>query len=389
MSENKDFPTTDKYKIGVDVDLQHKSLCADFRDCAAVYSSQETIKKLIHNLTGRDDVNLMHFEEKGSNAYHAGSDTIMLAPSRVGIDTFMWITKDNLPPNIPEQLTPDLLFHLVALHETEHVTQFSLEKTDDGQDVTSIKSTLVQGHNPNYNLMSDIAKEVDADLAIIKHLENLDLPNVAQFWKDMRSVASFVVHFPLSSPDGMPHDTTAILHHFETTGKVLDPDHLIDEKLDLAGKIHDKLGINRDFLSTMMVINTTPPLETLEAKLQEESVRKDLLMRPQQIMTAVQELLNEGQLTGLQKWEAENYMDAMHRLGYTPEPAGDYTNKAANALKTHFGYTIPDKTIPRAGEPLLPKPPAESPLPIPTSEPQSPIEVIQPKPIPIIPSPIA
>ena len=343
---DKAFPTTDTYMLEVNVDLNSPLLEEAFtRAMNGQPSSHEILKEMMDSLHGRQGIALD--ADAGRSAYSIMLQQVGLGPEDIG--AFLAVSPDNLPPNIPEELTPELMTHLFALHESEHVTQFTY-KTDEKEGYVipdTIQRTFMREDPdtiPDLDSVDSI-KEVDGDLAVVTHLDEMDLGHVSQFWLDGRICASFNHKFTESAYNHYEHDASSIVSYFRETGQVIDPAEFLEHKNELMTKIQPAI-MGMDKQAIIGVLTEYPTLSRDQITQFTEIMNNgeyDLKpdVRPQTILFAVQELLDDGALDGLQKWEAENYVAAMGRLGYEPVqphiPEMSYEDQIRDILENNMG----------------------------------------------------
>ena len=192
----------------------------------------------------------------------------------------------------------------------------------------SLISTVFTDRVPTHGLAEEIVKEVDSDNAVIQYLKDSGQDDMAQFWLDMRMSRSFMAQFLSTSTESTEHDTASIVANFQKTEEVLDINHFIEQKQALMEVVRQEMGMGErnhnlsimsDYPDAMQAIRYN---ENLDIKKYEQAIT----VKPQGIMHVVKTLLAEDKLDGMQKWEAENYMESMERLGY--EPDADYSYEA-------------------------------------------------------------
>jgi len=345
LENQHEIPVTNSFNIAADINIRDEGLAESLKKSAMGEATQQEKIEMIQALIGRD-VKVSYKEERGSS-YSYRTDDIAL-----GQESLTWllgVSKDNLPPNIPEAFTPELSAHLTALHESEHATQY-VGKRDSvtGNAIGRIESfTISDRPIIEYGLAEEIIKEADSDHVIMQHLDDLELPEVKEFYLDARMTRSFVTQFLSSRDESHEHDTASLLRHFEETGEVIDVDHFVEEKRALMEKINNEFGFGVD-----EYFNVFMDYEIDSRRLSEDQgqYQLDLAVKPQQLMHAVQSLLDKGELDGVQKWEAENFMSSMERLGY--EPDGNYTIEAQirDVLHNKMGFPFKD---PQNNEPEM------------------------------------
>jgi len=338
-----DAPTTDKYNLEVRSNLKDPKLSDSFYE--AVHGEQKPgLSKVIDSVLGktREDRLLdvaqsvarrdfsAEYSEDGENNYSASYAHLTLAP--ISIKDLMRTYPDNLPPNIPHNLNQNLLEHIVTLHETEHVTQNKIEHVE-GRGFFIVSNV----HNVADSIEKDWVHEMDADLAVVKYLECLGYFDVAQFWLDGILVNSFTGQFPLSGAETLIDDVSSTIAHYSDTGEVLDFKYFALQKLSLLTKVQVEMNASHDEMNN--IIQDYPDFLS--------EVPKEFIpyfaAKPQGVMHAVQTLLDKGDLKDMEKWEAENYMAAMERLGYEPDPNYSYSDQLRDTLENKMGLA-PDST---------------------------------------------
>jgi hypothetical protein len=339
MGEMERFPTTDQYKLGVNVDTSSLLLKQHFQDAVAGKPSKVGTPELIKSLVGRDDVKVIDANNSISG-YAFKKDELYLNPSELTLVKLLHVAADNLPPNIPHELAPELLSHLMELHEAEHVTQYSfLKGQNTGMVITdSLRSTITGGSVDAEDLKLHIVAELDADLPVLKHLRDMGLDNVAQFWEDARTNVSYVDSFMSLGKEITWHDTSSLNSYYEETGKLIDLDSYISARKSLTLEIMDKMHFSEDEVKRIKA--DYPNLKENEKVIALNSSaegKASVSVRPQGLLYAVQSLLEKGELKGLQKWDAENYVKAMDRLGYTADPNYTYEAHMRDVIENKLG----------------------------------------------------
>lgn len=345
MADKFTIPTTDDFNLDVDINLERKRLHRLFERSASGEASLDDSTKILRAMIGRKP-NVIDGE--GGNSYQPSTDTFRISPPP-SLAFYLGVSENNMPPNISESVTPELMHHLKLVHEAEHATQFIFKRDEQTGEIdqTSARFEISNRSPYAYGLEEEIIKEADADLAVQKYLEDIGEPEVAQFILDARMSRSFVEQYLASSDDSYEHDTSSILQHFKETGDVIDVETFIYEKSALMDKINKEVGFGLYDLSSM-VSEYDVTREQLRAMQMEHQT--ELAIRPQGVMHAVQSLLERGELEGLQKWEAENYMAAMTRLGYEPQENYDYESQLRNVLENGMGLQKkPEEPTPMKG----------------------------------------
>lgn len=342
-TQSLEIPVTGQFVIRPDIDLKHPLVEAQFQRAARGETvSHEAVSAMIRAVVGPGHRFGITHDETDDSEYNWYKGTFNLS-GRETIAGFMKVAPDNLPPNIPKELTPELFHHLVALHEAEHVTQTSFENDKvTGKPVPSSGKKLFVRDDEGLAgfLPVKIIGEADADNTVLTALDQMELPHVSQFWLDMRICASFTGKFFETPDKAYKHETSSVLSHFRETGDVLDMDIFIPQKNELMAKIQrevmgfDMVGITE---ISGRVLKDYPRLSfdqveqfgvAMQEKVREMQADPSVQVKditPQGMMSVVGGLLEAGKLGGLQKWEAENYMAAMNRLGYEaiPQPKVD------------------------------------------------------------------
>jgi len=351
--EKDKFLTTDNYKLGVDIDL---SLSEEFFKALQQESMEDVLPSVVKRAVGRDDIKILVDPTASAGGvggcYEIYDDRVSVDPGKNTqyiVSSFSIIAPDNLPPNIPEELTPELFGFLMALHESEHVTQYTFEGS-----IFKKQQTEFDPRAPDFGCddkqVSEIAEtiiaEVDAELAVLKFLREQEMNHVAQFYLDMRCVSSFTKTCPYLFEKNLDHDVSTIISHYEETGEVLDPDKFLEEKKELLDKLHKEMGVGSEWIDSIMTKNQSDGIRKLHPAEIESVVKQLPPMPPQVIMHALQSLLDKGELDGLQKLEAENFIEAVKHMGYEPDPnpafMEEYKEQVNGAIVKHmneFGKT--------------------------------------------------
>ena len=288
-----------------------------------------------------------------SYKYNLGEDAVYLNPEKLSVVERvclrMGVSPDNLPSNIPVELTPELFEFLTALHESEHVTQHTFDPASEKWCLAKDLNNLTEyGRNIFAPAPYELMEEVDADLAVIEYLKEEGMDNVAKFRLDMREIRSMTLKVPalpegsLLNSDAYTHDLSTILGHYVETGDVIDPSRYIHEKSLLVEKIIIELGMPTYWFGNLQY--KCEEKATREPELSEISaVYNEIYMRPQNIRFALENLLERGKLDGLQKFEAENFIAAAKRMGYEAEPLAtqEYKAQVETTLKALYGISEP------------------------------------------------
>ena len=340
MAENN-LPITDKYELEVNVGFPEQSLSQYFYKIVSdnEISSPNEMIQMVKKLVGRDII-VVH-DSLGKFLHSAHENKITLSSDgAISINSMLGVAPDNLPPNVPSELTQELLEHLAALHEAEHATQFSREIDDVSGDV-SIREAMLSDIKNTLSFERKFMREVDSDLSVIETLNDMGLGNVAQFWQDARANNSMIDHIYNFIGRAYEHDTHSTLAHFIETGDTIDPEEFISEKRMLVERIRGEMGVFTGKL--LCIIGEYPNLETALELEENKQYGMHMEVKPQGIMHAVQTLLDDDQLDGMQKWEAENYMAAMDRLGYVADPNYDYEAQLRDVLENKMGLKTSDQ----------------------------------------------
>ncbi len=345
MAEDK-LPTTDNYKLGVDIDLSEaKSLSEEFMKASKEGRLEEVAPKFIRSVTGQDDINVDIREDMGvvDTEYGNFDKVLTLGTKDIGLNeklsTIFDVDINNLPPNIPEKLTPEHVDLFVVLHEAEHATQNHVPRTEDGKlDPVNIVSNVVKPEAPitAFGDGKETILEVDADLAPVAYLRETGMDDAAQFFSDMREINFNKEH----------HDTSTIRDYYEETGKVIDPHQYEIETASLREKMTGKIGVDYDHLRDEL--KQYPP-DVLEKIVQDSSFREvfdkiESEVTPQKLMYGSIKLLEEGEVEGVARLKVENYLAAMDRLGYTPDPKQiDCNSRVSDVMENINASMHPDE----------------------------------------------
>jgi hypothetical protein len=333
------FPTTDDYKIEVNINLSKAhALSGEFMAAAKGGTLDEYLPKFVHAVLGRDitvitDKNAGEYDSKYRYYYdrehkqyeeelHFGTKEMELEEKLVGN---FGKNPDFLPPNIPKELTPELMDFLTALHEMEHTTQYNIPQKEDGEVKRgSVSSAIVKLGAPLSSRVGsgfEIMGEVDAEGApmayVATYLREEGMENIAQFYEDMRE-------FNLLDWE---HDLSLVLSHHEETGEVIDPAYYAQEMRGLYMKVIEGVGIDCNYFSELLSQYSYEDIKKVIGNAALENDMNNLPKKigdvtPQKFMYAAQKLLESGELEGVSKMKAEKYVEAMERLGYKPDPQG-------------------------------------------------------------------
>lgn len=332
LGDYKEFPTTDKYNIAVNVNLGDKTVSDVFQKAAKGAFEQESYVAMIRALAGRDTINIQFNDADGTSYNMINDDGVLIDEISVSskfIDNiFLGADDPKAPPNIPESFTPEMLVHLITLHEVEHTTQYKFDVDSENRPISSTAtSNVINGDFPrDDDLAFKIITEADGDNTIIQYLENTENEDIAQYWLDMRMNRSFMAQFNPYGSESFEYDTASIVSHFRETGEVLDVDHFLDQKGELMELVREQMGMggNRRFEINMEYPEANQAIR-YNKELDLTKYARDMVVSPNAMMHAVKTLLEDDRLEGMQKWEAENYMASMERLGYEPDPDPDYS----------------------------------------------------------------
>jgi len=371
--KEQNFPITDKYKLGVNVNLE---LGVAFWEASHGQPMEDRLVGLPRALVGRKiDVCPNSWGDNGYNVMR-GRLLLDMGVSDVAsfVSKFMHVSPDNLPLNIPDELTPELVVFLVALHESEHVMQWG----EVGAKSTA--STFAKGKTyENKDIPFVIMQEADADSPVIKYLREDGKGNVAQFWLDMRTVSSFTDKFPLMYPakyvdnfasvlnplgdwgykvdsrkylrksmsELYGHDSASILAYSEKNGAVIDPEYYLREKEALVKNVHESMEIEESWFISL-VNRCRDEGERTPTVSEAVNVMKNISpMSPQKIRYALDDLMGRGSLDGLQRLEAENFIAAAERMGYEADPDPDfvqiYKDQVCDAVGNMYGVNGLDR----------------------------------------------
>jgi hypothetical protein len=352
-----DFPTTDKYRLGVDIDLKAVALRHHFTAAIGGVRMQELTRDMLRQMTRQPNLGVLLEEDRPArqNSYAPSEDTITINDNESKLHRSLGVSRNNMPPIIPKEFTPELDRHLGALHEAEHRTQHVIIKDKETGEVDFLNSRfriLLSGHR-SYNPLGIAAEvmvhEADGDLPVLQHLDEMGLPHVAQFYMDVRAFKATMSHLPTLTDDKYrEHDVSAVVEHFRANGKVLDPVFVLIEKelllnqvrAELRGQPYDWKNADaiKDDLDVVLRKYGLNRREMFhgDKKLSEDTLEDIFLPRPQIVMAAMQRVLERGYLSEFQKQEAERFMDATLRLGYTPENR-TYLDQVRDVLENHLG----------------------------------------------------
>lgn len=324
------IPTTDDYKVGVDIDLSAaRSLSDKFTQASKGGTLDKFLPKFLRSVTRDDEVTVNVNEDAlmTESQYHPLDKTFSVGLKESGIDeklaAMFKVDKQNFPPNIPKELTPELFDLGVLLHEAEHNTQSGLPKTEDGKfDRVNITSNVVKPDAPitAFGDGHETILEMDADRAPVAFFQAQGMKDSAQFLLDMKEV----------NFNRKGHDTATMQSHYEETGEVIDPAHYEKETASLYTDMKAKVGVDNDKI--VELLNKYPP-ETLDRAVKDPSfINKlnslDAAVTPQKLMYGAIKMLEgddklkgDDQLEGVARLKVENYLAAMDRLGYKPDPS--------------------------------------------------------------------
>ncbi|MGH1375010.1 MAG: hypothetical protein ACRBCK_01570 [Alphaproteobacteria bacterium] len=351
-----DIPTTDAYEINLDVDIHNPLLAESFNDAVFGTMDNDTVEQMIKVLVSRDGLEVSFSEDERS---FSNSMTNEINIGLYGdIARFLAVTPDNLPPSMPESFTNELYLHLVALHEAEHMSQHSYDlHPESGEiNVSTIKSNLVLNETEMSTVGRELLEEADSDNAVLEHLDDMGQEDASQFWLDMRMAASFTHRFAGNTYKIYEHDTSSILSHYRETGDIIDVDQFVEQKGELMAKIQREV-LGADMKELMAVMAEYPQLSTAELRKLSDvatSGQEQINLTPQRLMHTVKGLLESGELDGLQKWEAQNYLKAVERLGYEADasPAANFSmvDKVRDIMENDMGKT-PLNATPATNDP--------------------------------------
>lgn len=348
MSEGT-IPITDKYKIGVDINLPLVRL---FKDAAQGLSPKDIMSLVVpaavgrrvdlKEITSRDESYAsyaMSYGAEGNVSYERVMYDFDLSFQKK-LAAFIGCSPNNLPLNIPPELTPELLDFLTALHESEHITQSSVMEFYGNKFALFGKESSLGLENGGFcerSFFETLMTEVDADFSEIMYLKEERMDNVAQFLLDMRTIGSFTIKFPKFDMDSLyDHDTAMILNHYMDTGEVFDPEYVCAEKKALIEKVYGELGIKPDWFGR---VRSVCGMTATRSPAEEECSAANAVfpkMPPQFIRGALEGLLDKGALEGLQKQEAEAFVAASERVGYEAFPVS-LTESYKEAIETLYG----------------------------------------------------
>lgn len=353
---SKDLPTTGLYRISTDVKVD---LGDKFWKASSGKSAEERMPELVKLLVGRDDLDVEAAPGLKSGyitEQNGVQDTLQIDTQgdlEKDICGEMGVSRDNLPPNIPSSYTAELEVFLTAVHESEHVTQYSLNKNPDGSvDVNMSPSLVLEDETIEhygvgyYQLANRVMAEVDSVRAVMSYLREEGMEDVAQFRMDGKTIGSFTNKFPSASGHNFAHEVATILNYHEKTGEILDPKAIIDAKAHLIWRLQADFGVGDRWISSVvgdsqMSATRNPTREEIVKTLGDFPH-----ISPQKMMHRLQELLDEGEFDGLQKLEAENFIVAAERMRYEPDPtpleeyAQAYRDQVRNAVDQMYG--VPD-----------------------------------------------
>jgi len=165
------------------------------------------------------------------------------------------------------------------LHEIEHITQFNGTYEDEISGAVNVPGDMSTLKTRYPSVSADTRTEdltmgeIDARYAPLNYLREKGMVEVEQFWKDYMAMNTFYDD---------EHDMTVVLAHFEKTGAILDPDYFVPELASLCAEVRGR-------------------------------VEGD--MKPPAITCVLKDMLDNGELDGVQKLKAEHYVEAATRLG--------------------------------------------------------------------------
>jgi hypothetical protein len=182
------------------------------------------------HLNEHSDADGLHRKSLSGNAH------IITAPDLNNASLYKFFRGDS--PALRELSgTPEQWEFLIALHESEHAKQTDFESlfqkitTTNPDQVTSQKKTIMQ------------YAEIDADMAIMRAIDELGIPAMKQDWLQARHVASFMLLPNLKDirNEILTHDTATFIRIFEKSGQHIDLDIFRAEKALLLEKVFQKL----------------------------------------------------------------------------------------------------------------------------------------------------
>lgn len=348
MATNQDFPTTDRYKLGANVQIEALAVVESFQRAARGEPSKDGYLGMIQAATGRKDLKVTNNPD-GKTAYSPENDSLNVSGSDTTIASLLNVTQDNLPPNIPKVFTPELVTQLAALHEAEHVTQIaSLHDPKTGEVISGSQYASIIKDNPKVTPDQDsemtrignlkvnpdtLALEVDADLPVVESLKDMGYEDGAQFWLDMRNVSAVTRHFPFEKKAVFEHDVGPAVSHFERTGEVLDTSVIMNERQKLVRAIKAEMSADPAVVSMDYPgLYGAKAMRYIESKEGQEA----LMVRPQVVLSATKTLLEKGELSPLQAKLAEQYVESAERMGYNPE-ISDYNAQMRHVFENNMG----------------------------------------------------
>ncbi len=325
MADKEQFPTTDIYNLETHIQLNTPLLGQHFKNAINGRANVLPDLDLVKALTGKNTIKVEQ-SDTATGLYTGHDETIHLRSNNALDDKVLDIPRHAIPARVPEELTPELARLLTTLHEAEHATQLIFKEGPDrvlsGTNILNDPQNMAQA----YNLK--LIAEMDGDIARDQYLEDKDMGHIATFYSDLRMMRSFVFSYPVRDHNDEDHDTSTLTDHYKETGDLIDPAAFLDAKNSLFAKIDKQ--VNFSVNSFVGVMNENPEFK---ARLQEvvhdeeANLRLDekLTMPAPVILHALQTLIDEGQLEGLEKYEAERGVAALTRLGYEPQAGFDYT----------------------------------------------------------------
>lgn len=316
----------------MDVNQGGGALRRNFQSIVAGESTSEGLVTAIREIV-RPETNVTHVDE-GATVYNITQDAILISNAGMSVGQALHVSEHNLPPNTPKEVTSALLVHLSALHEAEHSMQYRRQADPDSGRVSIFFKTL-DGENEseagNMLLSEALLGEADSDYAVVKHLQDMEYKHIGQFYLDIRAGGSMTEHLIATPIEAGEHDTSSIIGHFLETGETMDAQAFIEAKWDLASKLREETGISGVPMEILGKYNLSYEyfVQNFDA----------LAPEPQGVMHAVQTMLDRGDFEGLQKWEAENYLASMERLGYKADPDFNYETQLRRTFENEMGLS--------------------------------------------------
>lgn len=225
------------------------------------------------------DVNVAAVEfKKGPGAAYE-DDFFNVGRFSANYNAFGFTAKD--PPGRPPPLTKEQSEFIVALHESEH-------------------AMAIAGRNPIFKddykeYLKQQAREIDADSAIVKFLNDAGEKDAKNYYLQSRNVTSYM--------DGLAgdfdHDTSTFLRVQENTGQQIDLDKFRSEKQGLVRQIANRFE---------------PSTKINDLKV------GDVMGAVQDVLKDDREHPEKNLLTPLQKAEAEQYLADADALGFKANP---------------------------------------------------------------------